>query len=242
MRLQSVAKYEPGSWDLWEERHGIHAFTVAAVYAGLGAAANFAEAFGEDEIAATYREAASEIQTAAQEYLWSDADGRYARMVRIDKEGVLTRDMTIDASLAGLFKFGLVEATSERMRETMQAVEEHLLIKSEIGGVARYENDYYHQVSKDVARVPGNPWFICSGWLAEYHIALANTLEELHSALDWLQWTVKHALPSGVLAEQLDPYTGAPLSVSPLTWSHAEYAGVIRWYAGRYRRLVNGEK
>jgi glucoamylase len=230
------------SWDLWEERHGIHSGTVAVVYAGLGAAANFAEAFGEEEIAASYREAASEIQASAEEYLWSDADGRYARMIRVDKEGVLTRDMTIDAALTGLFKFGLVEATSERMRRTMQAVEEHLIVQSEIGGVARYENDYYHQVSKDIERIPGNPWFICACWLAEYHIALANTLDELHAAMDWLRWTLKHALPSGVLAEQLDPLTGAPLSVSPLTWSHAEYAGAIRWYAGRYRRIVNGGK
>jgi hypothetical protein len=26
-----------------------------------------------------------------------------------------------------------------------------------------------------------------------------------------------------VLAEQVDPYTGAPLSVAPLTWSHAAF-------------------
>jgi GH15 family glucan-1,4-alpha-glucosidase len=124
----------------------------------------------------------------------------------------------------------------------MSALEDHLLVKSEIGGVARYANDSYHQVSKDIEHVPGNPWFICACWLAEYHIALANTLDELHDALDWLRWTLKHALPSGVLAEQLDPLTGAPLSVSPLTWSHAEYAGAIRWYAGRYRRIVNDGK
>jgi glucoamylase len=230
------------SWDLWEERHGIHSGTVAVVYAGLEAAANFAEAFGEDEIAVGYREAASEIQTAAAEYLWSEADGRYARMIRVDKEGVLTRDMTIDSALTGLFKFGLVEATSERMRRTMNALEDRLLVKSEVGGVARYENDSYHQVSKDIENIPGNPWFICACWLAEYHIALANTLDELHSALEWLRWTLRHALSSGVLAEQLDPLTSAPLSVSPLTWSHAEYAGAIRWYAGRYRRTVNGGK
>ena len=126
-----------------------------SVYAGLGAAANFAEAFGENELAAAYREAASEIQTAAEEYLWSDADGRFVRMIRVDKEGVLTRDMTIDSALAGLFKFGLVEATSERMRRTMSALEDHLLVKTEIGGVARYENDYYHQVSKDIAEHAG---------------------------------------------------------------------------------------
>ena len=31
----------------------------------------------------------------------------------------------------------------------------------------------------------------------------------------------KGALPSGVLAEQMDPETGHPLSATPLAWSHA---------------------
>jgi hypothetical protein len=34
-------------------------------------------------------------------------------------------------------------------------------------------------------------------------------------------------LPSGVLAEQLNPITGEPLSVSPLTWSHATYIATV---------------
>jgi len=36
-----------------------------------------------------------------------------------------------------------------------------------------------------------------------------------------LRWVASRSLPSGVLAEQIDPQTDAPLSVSPLTWSHA---------------------
>jgi GH15 family glucan-1,4-alpha-glucosidase len=35
----------------------------------------------------------------------------------------------------------------------------------------------------------------------------------------------------------VDPYTDAPLSVSPLTWSHAEYVAAVRWYVGKHRRL-----
>jgi GH15 family glucan-1,4-alpha-glucosidase len=35
------------SYDLWEERWGIHAFTVATVYGGLKAARNFAVCFGD---------------------------------------------------------------------------------------------------------------------------------------------------------------------------------------------------
>ena len=39
------------------------------------------------------------------------------------------------------------------------------------------------------------------------------------------------------MAEQLHPYTGEPLSVSPLTWSHAAYVRAVRDYADRSARL-----
>jgi GH15 family glucan-1,4-alpha-glucosidase len=38
---------------------------------------------------------------------------------------------------------------------------------------------------------------------------------------------LKYAQESGVLSEQLNPYTGEQLSASPLTWSHAEYVETI---------------
>ncbi|HEY3347738.1 MAG TPA: glycoside hydrolase family 15 protein, partial [Nitrospirota bacterium] len=50
------------SYDLWEERQGVHTFTTAAVYGGLTAAANFAEAFGETGIADEYRQGAKEVR------------------------------------------------------------------------------------------------------------------------------------------------------------------------------------
>jgi GH15 family glucan-1,4-alpha-glucosidase len=37
-------------------------------------------------------------------------------------------------------------------------------------------------------------------------------------------------LPSGVLAEQVHPVTYRPLSVSPLTWSHAAFVTTILEY------------
>jgi GH15 family glucan-1,4-alpha-glucosidase len=226
------------SWDLWEERYGIHSYTVAAVYAGLTAAAMFTAVFGETDISAKYTQAAEEIKTATRKYLWSDSAGRFVRTIHVDSTGNVQQDMTIDASISGLYQFGMFDATSDEMRKTMQAVKDHLTVKTSVGGVARYENDYYHQVSQDIANVPGNPWFICACWLAEFEIAQATTVQELHSALGWLEWVRQHALASGVLAEQVNPYTGAPLSVSPLTWSHAEYAGAIRWYVGKYVRLT----
>jgi GH15 family glucan-1,4-alpha-glucosidase len=38
------------SYDLWEEKLGIHTFTVCAVIAGLRAAGHFTAAFGETEL------------------------------------------------------------------------------------------------------------------------------------------------------------------------------------------------
>lgn len=32
------------------------------------------------------------------------------------------------------------------------------------------------------------------------------------------------------MAEQFDPYSGAPISVSPLTWSHATYVSTCIQY------------
>jgi hypothetical protein len=45
--------------------------------------------------------------------------------------------------------------------------------------------------------------------------------------LDILVWVAGHALPSGALAEQINPLTGEPLSVSPLTWSHATFVATV---------------
>jgi len=91
-------------------------------------------------------------------------------------------DETIDASLFGIYKFHLFEADDPRVVSTMRAVEQKLWVKTRVGGVARYENDYYHRVSADAAAVPGNPWFICTLWLADYFITRAKTTAELTTA------------------------------------------------------------
>jgi GH15 family glucan-1,4-alpha-glucosidase len=120
-----------------------------------------------------------------------------------------------------------------RIAATMDAVRDRLRVRTEVGGIARYENDRYHQVADDVGRVPGNPWFVCTLWLAQWHIACARTPGDLAPALDILMWVAKHALPSGVLAEQVHPFTDAPLSVSPLTWSHAAFVAAFLEYVER---------
>jgi glucoamylase len=216
------------SYDLWEERHGVHAWSVAATWAGLEAAANFAEAFGESEAASQYRQVAAEIKSGVEAHLWQADLKRYARSLTPTGNGGYVADNTIDASNAGLWMFGMYAPDDPKIVAMMGAIRERLWVKTEVGGLARYENDYYHQVSQDIPNVAGNPWFITTLWLAEWYAETANSAEELKNAMDLLLWVAERSLPSGVLAEQVNPYTNQPLSVSPLTWSHATYVAVVQ--------------
>jgi glucoamylase len=222
------------SYDLWEERWGVHAFTVAAVIAGLRAAGHVAKEFGESERGARYQAAAERMLEGARAVLWNEPQQRFARMATPSASGY-TLDMTLDSALFGLVMLGAFPADDPQAASTLQQVENGLWVKTDVGGLARYQNDYYQQVEKkDTTRVPGNPWFICTLWLARYRLMRARTQEELAPGLKLIQWAAERAFPSGTMAEQLHPYTGEPLSVSPLTWSHAEYVRTVREYIERH--------
>jgi len=122
----------------------------------------------------------------------------------------------------------------------MQAVYDRLWCKTDVGGIARYENDYYYQVSQDIKNVPGNPWFICTMWYAQWLVARATSPDELTRAREILDWVASSAMPSGVLSEQLDPYSKAPVSVSPLTWSHATVVSLVHEYVTKCKALAGG--
>ncbi|MCU1348359.1 MAG: hypothetical protein JWO56_1389, partial [Acidobacteria bacterium] len=230
------------SHDLWEERRGIMSYTVATVWAGLMAAANFAEAFGEAGLMERYRNAADEIRASAIRFLFDKKLGRFVRMINVSREGELTVDATIDASMAGLWLFGMFDVDDPMIVSTMEQIIERLTVKTDIGGVARYENDYYFQVSKDLENVPGNPWVLVTLTVAQWYAARARKLADLEPAMKLLQWAADRALPSGVLPEQVDPYTGRPISVAPLTWSHASYVLAVHRIADKIKLLTKKER
>ncbi len=211
-------------YDLWEERRGILSFTVGAVFGGLTAASLFCKVFGEDDRAAHYQKIASEIRDAASRHLWQEDLQRFCRMIHRDAQGSWEIDAACDSSLWGLFAFGLYRADDPRVMATMTALEERLWVRTPWGGMARYENDPYHRTSEEL---PGNPWFICTLWLADYFLERGLGDADLTEALKLVSRVAEQALPSGVLAEQLNPITGEPISVSPLTWSHATYITTI---------------
>lgn len=223
------------SYDLWEERHGILSFTAGAVYGGLKAAAAFTAAFGETELAASYEAGAGQLRTAMAEHLYLPQEKRFCRMLNFTRNGEKEVDAAVDASLWGVTAFGAFAPDDERVASTMRQVRERLWCPSAIGGLARYEDDAYY---RSTSAMPGNPWFVTTLWLAQHTIAICRNRAELEAqALPLLEWVCDHALPSGVLAEQVDPHTGAPLSVSPLTWSHATLIAAVQDYLGKLREL-----
>ena len=225
------------SYDLWEEKWGIHTFTVSAVYAGIKAGESFASFFGDTRRAKIYGRAAEEVRSAMDRYLYSREHGRFLKTMIPQENGAFTADLTIDASIYAPFYFGVFSPDDEKIINTMGAIKDRLWVKTEVGGIARYEGDSYHQACANIQDVPGNPWFICTLWLAQWYIAKAKNPQELREAIPILEWVASRSLPSGVLAEQVHPLTNQPLSVSPLTWSHATFVATVLEYLNKLETI-----
>lgn len=225
------------SYDLWEERKGVFTFTASAVYGGLREAAHFAWLFGDEVRAKLWEFAALQIKAAILKYLYSYELDRFIRGTCFNEKGELEKDFTLESSLYGVFAFGVLPANHPRVRRTMLAISKFLWVDTDIGGIARYPGDYYFRRASDMQKVPGNPWFVCTLWLAEWYIEVARHLEELQPARDLLDWVEKSCSKSGIMAEQVHPYTGEQLSVAPLTWSHATFILAVLKYIEKYSLL-----
>jgi glucoamylase len=224
------------SYDLWEERPGVHSFTTSAVIAGLRAAAHFTAVFGETELSEKYTKVADNMRDALTEYLYDGDTGRFLVSVS-ERLGVFTKEFRLDASLCALFAFGVFPASDEKIVSTMAALKEKLWCGEGIGGIARYENDRYQSVVPPSPEIPGNPWIICTLWYAQYLIEKADSRDELLESVAFLKWVAERALRSGVLAEQVNPFTGEPVSVSPLTWSHAAFIITVQRYLKKLEEM-----
>jgi GH15 family glucan-1,4-alpha-glucosidase len=223
------------SWDLWEERRGVHAFTVAAVASALRAAANLAHAV-HDKREARFRTGFEEV-VAGLDRMYDDVHGCFFRRVVPTAKGGYDPDAIVDSSVLGIGLLGALPPSDPRIASTLKVVEERLTVHSAVGGIARYDGDYYFRRS---GAYPGNPWFICTLWVAQTQILLAETLADLDQPLAWLDWAVRYSAPTGVMSEQIHPDTGEPLSVSPLTWSHAEYVKTAFDYVEKRHQLMAG--
>ena len=236
--IDEKTKLPKESYELWEEKLGISTFTCSTVYAGLMAAANFAKVFDDKSDYKKYESAANGIKNGIIEHLYDKEEKRFLKLIAINDDGTITKDKTVDSSsVYGIINFEVLDVDDIRVANSIKAVESRLSCKTEIGGIARYERDVYHKASDDFDKVPGNPWFICTLWLADYYIMKAKHKDELNKAIEIMEWVADRALSTGILAEQIHPYTGEPISVAPLTWSHASFVLTVLRYLDKLEDL-----
>ena len=207
------------SYDLWEENFIISTYTTAVVYGSLIAAVELAELVGDSDSAVRWRASADDIQQAAHHHLFDEERHFFIKGLR-PNQGGFERDTTIDlASFYGAFMYGLFDISSNEVKSSFDQLPHVFSYDSSRPGLPRYEHDTYQRVQDHES----NWWFISSLWLAQYNIETNNT----DAAKQIVSWVAYHTNASMMLAEQLDPSTLQPLSVSPLVWSHAELMATL---------------
>jgi GH15 family glucan-1,4-alpha-glucosidase len=218
--VDDQTKLPHASYDLWEERFMTSSYTAALVYQALLVAADFAEEFNYPDDAVRWRNVAAEMAESAK--IFFDPERRIIRKgFLLQQDGSLEFDNRLDiSSLYGAMMYFPLSMGSEEIQSTVKVIEDTLLDKTPAGGTPRYEKDNYFTVDPTSQ---GNPWHVTTLWMAQYYIRN----QQLDKARHYVDWSLSHVLPSGMMSEQINPITGFVVSVTPLVWSHAELVNTV---------------
>ncbi len=203
----AAAFWGHSSYDWWEEHpEHVHTSTLAALAAGLRAAADWPELRTDRRV--EFADAAERIRAT----VLTDAQ----RVGRLTK---WLGSEAIDASLiAAATPFSIVDPDDPLMEATLAEIEATLVHD---GGVHRYATDSYYG---------GGEWLILAGFLG-WHYARTGRLDRAYAELEWM---AAHATDLGELPEQVDDHLLVPEArdgwigrwgpvATPLLWSHAMY-------------------
>lgn len=224
--IDEATKLPHATYDLWEEKFLTTTYTTAVTYAALVAAASLAEVMGRQQEAVQWQAVADDMHANAQTLLFNkDKQFFYKGFIRVPSdEGKpqIVHDDTIDmSSFYGAFMFGLFELDGDAIHAAYATLERIFhLDQATVTPLPRYVHDPYRRRDPNSL---GNPWFVTTLWLAQYYME-SGRLDQARAIVDWV---CAQALPSGVLAEQIDPRSRAFVSVAPLVWSQAELINSI---------------
>jgi GH15 family glucan-1,4-alpha-glucosidase len=226
------------SYDPWEEHRGVFTYTTCCTIAGLTAASRIAHILGHYRHSERYQLAADAMRQALLFHLYDEESGRFLKKIKRKGGMTVERDATPDASIGVIWSLGILSPDDPRVVSTMTQLHDRLAVREGIGGLARYTIDFYHAAVTPSERIPGNPWVITTLWDAQWRIARARTAADLDRPRETLLWAVARANAAGILPEQMHPLTGAPLSVAPLTWSHAVFVDTVLQFAEKEKELA----
>jgi GH15 family glucan-1,4-alpha-glucosidase len=188
---------------IWEMRGGRQHFVHSKVMAWVAfdRAAHELEAQAFNEPGRRWREIADEIHAEVCEHGFDHELDSFVQAYGSRK---------LDASLLLIPMVGFLPSEDPRVRGTLRAIEERLVIDGEF--VLRYETE---QVADGLP--PGEGAFlVCSFWLVNNYILQGRDAE----ARDMFERLIARCNDVGLLAEEIDPITGRMLGNFPQAYSH----------------------
>jgi GH15 family glucan-1,4-alpha-glucosidase len=222
-----VLEYLATAWrepdeGIWEVRGGRQHFIHSKVMAWVtfDRAANELAVQTYNESGQRWREIADEIHAEVCE---RGFDGELNSFVQV------YGSRRLDASLLLIPLVGFLPATDPRVRGTLRAIEDRLLIDGEF--VLRYETDN----PGDGLPAGEGAFLACSFWLVNNYI-LQGRYAEARKLFDRL---LSRCNDVGLLAEEIDPLTGRMLGNFPQAYSHV---GLINCALNLSRQTGPAEK
>lgn len=202
-----VLEYLATAWrqpdeGIWEVRGGSQHFvhSKAMAWVAFDRAANELESRAFNESGQRWREIANEIHAEVSDRGF-DRD--------LDSFVQAYGSKRLDASLLLLPLVGFLPASDPRIRGTLRAIEDRLLIDGEF--VLRYETE-----NADGLPAGEGAFLACSFWLVDNYI-LQGRYSEARKLFDRL---LSRCNDVGLLAEEFDPLTGRMLGNFPQAYSH----------------------
>jgi len=186
---------------IWEVRGGPQHFVHSKVMAWVAFDRAASDVRGSGEAATRWRAIADEIHAEVCERGFDRELGSFVQAYG---------SKLLDASLLLIPIVGFLPADDPRIKGTLRAIEERLLIGGEF--VMRYESEH----ARD-GLPPGEGAFLaCSFWLIDNYI-LQGRRADARALFDRL---IARCNDVGLLAEELDPLTGRMLGNFPQAFSH----------------------
>ena len=203
-----ISEYLATAWrepdeGIWEVRGGRQHFVYSKVMAWIAfdRAAAYLEAQGRADLSQRWREIADEIHAEVCERGFDPDLNSFVQAYGSKR---------LDASLLLIPLVGFLPAADPRIRGTLRAIEERLLIEDEF--VLRYETDN----SGDGLPAGEGAFLACSFWLVGNYL-LQGRYAEARRLFDRL---LSRCNDVGLLAEEFDPLTGRMLGNFPQAYSH----------------------
>jgi GH15 family glucan-1,4-alpha-glucosidase len=188
---------------IWETRGGRQHFVHSKVMAWVAfdRAANIMQEQGHFDSARRWREIANEIHADACERGFDRDLNSFVQAYGSKR---------VDASLLLIPLVGFLPATDPRVRGTLGAIEDKLLIDAEF--VLRYDTEN----PSDGLPAGEGAFLTCSFWLVDNYI-LQGRYAEARELFDRL---LSRCNDVGLLSEEIDPSTGRMLGNFPQAYSH----------------------